>query len=307
MNKHPSDNSNNHHSPHTEQISIKMTSEVMAQPGHLSPASHFEQLPLELRLHILSFTHLGAGGDYRDQHSHMYLDIGPIFRRLDPEDDSQHDSQRNRSLDLNLFLVNRQMYSDAFDVLFRESYFVITPAVVKILDTVRRLPRVGLQKIQRLQLRASFVDVELILENAWNGKQGKGWIKLVEMLQQDCNLARLKIVVDLKVVDKWCQGEDTRSEKRRQAAYQYYMFITSIMCRLRGLKGIKFDMLWAKGLAPWMEREVLGDRYHGKVGLPGPKPTSDEMTVSAYGVAHWHQNNKSIKDFDFTQDGAVFN
>lgn len=280
-----------------------MTS-IMSLPKGLSATSHFERLPLELRLYILSFTHLGARGDYRPQHHHMYLDIGAMFRRLDPDDDSEQGSKRKRSLDLNLFLVNRQMYSDAFDVVFRESHFVITPAVSKILDTVRQLPRAGLQKIQRLQLRASFVDVELILKSAWNGKQGKGWTGLVEMLQQDCDLARLQIEVDLKVVDKWCQGEDISGLLRRQAAYRYYMFITSTMCRLRGLKGIKFDMIWAKGLAPWMEREVLGEKYHEGVELPRAKPTSDEMTDAD--VPWWHQNIKSIEDFDFSQNEAVF-
>lgn len=268
----------------------------MPQPKGLSSASPFERLPLELRLRIISWTR----GDDHDQPI-AYIENRPKSRRLDF---GHNRFQPNLSFCLNLLLVNRQMYSDAFDVLYRESKFVFAPAGPKTLLFVDRLPRAGLQRIQHLRLRASVGDVELILYNTWNDWAGKRWIKLAEMLKQNCDLARLQVEVDLKIVSTWCQGEDVRSEERCQAAYQFYLFITSIMCKLRHLKDIKFNLDWARGLAPWMERQVLGTRSFGKVEELGAKSGVYEVTIASY-VPHWHRDDESIQGFTFAQDGVV--
>jgi len=190
------------------------------------------------------------------------------------------------------------VYQDAVYVFYRDMNLLIVPAHPKTLGFMQGLPTKGLVSIRRLSLRASTADSDLILKNTWTRtiNVAKPWSLLVDFLRCNFDLPNLSLLVDLTALGRWCLSGGPKEEECRRTGYQYYRFITSMLCRLKGLKAVEFEVVWAEDLIPWMKREILGDRFRGEI----VDPDSNKRDSSS--VPYWHQSDDRVEDSNYNPE-----
>src|SRR3569833_2640833 len=107
-----------------------------------------------------------------------------------------------------------------------------------------------------------------------SSREANDWRTLVAFVGEHMDLPKLSITVDM-VSCVWDQLEDylmlddfDPMETFRHA-YDMYIDIATSMCALKSLGKVEFRLGAFDLLAPWLEREVLGERFSGGVGAGG--------------------------------------
>ncbi|KAF8179952.1 hypothetical protein K438DRAFT_1842386 [Mycena galopus ATCC 62051] len=254
----------------------------------------YDNLPRELRLHILRATHLGCLGDYHPKHHTQRVELGRVlnanaFYQWDTTCcDSCTETYRDcccprrraafspgctcRSVPTELFRVSRQTRTDAIEVFFGDSRFNFYDPPTDILRFLQALPAEGLTFVRQLTFTIS--------PNAtWEVHNGSlvGWEALMAFMRERFNLPRLEIVLDLGRTydtDAW-----SRDSWPHQEYHDMVRSAASGMCELArgGLFKVSLKIVWYNYLGDWLTREVMGDRYHG------PVPECEDWTPTSKG------------------------
>jgi hypothetical protein len=145
-----------------------------------------------------------------------------------------------------------------------------------------------------LKLEASLMDVQIMVKDCPDTWPAKRWPMVLEFIRDNFDLPNLCVSVDLSMLERW-RLDDGVPEKSRRDLYKYYRFITSRLCILKTVKDVHFELVWAAGLAPWMRREILGERFRSKVRDPDPGSSTD----SVGGVPYWHRNDERVSGSNF--------
>lgn len=75
--------------------------------------------------------------------------------------------------------------------------------------------------------------------------------------------------------------------------YEAYLDVATELCKLKTLRGVKFELFPFANLEPWLEREVMGCR-NGYGELPAP-------SRRGYGnhIPSWHDKDKRLKGSNY--------
>lgn len=289
-----------------QETSLRLTGSYAPPPSGFP----FEALPNELRRRILEFTHFGSTIDYarpllRIERGKLVLN-NPIpvhrpiccFKCTDTFADcccptihaSYAPNCTCRVLPMELFLVSKGMYRDALEVFYSSVTFDFMQDHQETIAFLDRLPRRALSLIQGFRI---IIPDEHFL--SWQSdNHAEQFRKLVTFIGDHMNATKLRLVVDtLKICDT-CLWVDDNEENR--FVYDVYLDIANTLCSLRGLRGVEFAMGWASELAPWMCREILGDRYTGEVCEPEHRPGDPDW----FGWApKWHSNTTRLPNSNY--------
>lgn len=193
-----------------------------------------------------------------------------------------------------LFLVNKQIRREALDVFYSNANFDFYNNDLGSTLTFLRdvLPREGLSRLRRLEFTmteaqcegwaggavASGYPAEMLERQVaipyWGGgpppqfDYKNDWRAVMAFLAERADLPRLSITVDMGECS-WAFVEDTvywedspdlpiPDLSMFRFIYDFYVDVTTAMCSLKGLGGVKLKLGVFDQLKPWLEREVLG-------------------------------------------------
>lgn len=180
----------------------------------------FEQLPRELRLHILGYTHLASHNSYHESDSLLRIQEGKLVKAnvgfvhqfnkccrkctetiIDcccPSARAAHSTTCTcRHLPFELFFVNKEMCQDARAVLLHQNCFGFLQDPKKTIAFLSRFPARSLKYVQRIQFRFSRKEVSTWAQQDYSHK----WLTLVTFLKGHFKVLELAIVVVLETFD----------------------------------------------------------------------------------------------------------
>lgn len=190
---------------------------------------------------------------------------------------------------MQLFLVNKQIYREAVEVLYSNICFEFYDTDLRAtLSFLRNLPRDGLSRLRRIEFSITEAQCEgwcdgsvasgyyaATLEQQiaipfWGGGAPPAldykadWRAVLAFLASaHAELARLTIFVDM-AEGPWAWVEDTSTWEPLpelsmfRFIYDLFIDVTTALCSLRGLGAVEFDLAVFNQLEPWLEREVMG-------------------------------------------------
>jgi len=243
----------------------------------------FDSLPEELRVRILSFSHLGSLGSYHGGYKLLRIEDNrlakgnrePVPRPIccsgctetfadcccPTAYASYSASCECRLFPLELFLVSKTMYRDTLRTMYSENCFDFVQNPEITVSFLSRLPAGALTFIRRIQFRFSQEQVQRWyidgLRDHWN--------RLVAFVQRNLHLSNLLIVVNLQAVYDICLWHDSDEDEVR-FVYEIYCQITGALCALHGLCDLHFLLGWFTDLEPILERQVMGEAYDSSQG-----------------------------------------
>ncbi|MCJ1249496.1 Endonuclease III-like protein 1 [Trapelia coarctata] len=272
---------------------------ALAQRGSKSMTNSFsesgfpyESLPEELRVRILSFTHLGSRGSYHDRYKLLRIERNRLVKGnlkyihrptccsrctetfadccCPTTHASYSKSCECRLIRPELFLVGKTVYKDALRVLYSENCFDILQDPQETVLFLSRLPPGALKFIRRIQFRFSERQVRGWKRNGLTQQ----WNSLVAFIQQNLNLSNLLIVVNLQAVADICLWNDEDEDAGNRFVYDVYFQLANGLCSLPGLCDLHFVLGWFADLEPVLEKKVMGEAYDSMKGNKTPKVPS---------------------------------
>ncbi|CAG8951697.1 hypothetical protein HYFRA_00005497 [Hymenoscyphus fraxineus] len=227
----------------------------------------FQRLPEEVRLLILSYTHLGDHRLY-PQDSQLLKIVNnklvnkdtPCCRkctatRIDCCCPSTHVAYSPtcvcRHLPFALLLVSKQMRADTLRVLLSQNTLEFLQDPIETIHFLETFPQEALKSIRRIHFRLSEDEI-----NEW-GKRDyhEKLTHLTQYLNANLNTRQLSITVILETFDVGGYAED---DEDLRILYEIYRDVTRAFREMTGLEDIQFDVGWFIYLEPIMRRAVLG-------------------------------------------------
>lgn len=220
-----------------------------------------------------------------------------------------------------LFLVDRQMHFEAVEVFWPSTSFTFYSDSFSIsLAALRRLP---LRRLTHLQFTMSpaqaegwglgaracgFPEAEYRRLGLHGGGGGGGahpdhqseWAAVVAFLAEQVELLpRLRITVDFASCG-WAladEGELLTVDEVEFGCFRFlYEFAVGVatgLCRLKTLRGVKFDLFPFANLGPWLEREVMGCRNgYGELEAPSRRGFGNH-------IPSWHDLDKRLEGSNY--------
>ena len=257
-----------------EQIARKM---MGIYSGTQSSQTSFNHLPLEIRIHVLSYTHLGAAGTYN-----------PLFEPLRIEDNritytTERAYRRQccnhctdflgfcccswrhaafsstcdcRRLPSELFRVSKQMNEDANLVIFSKNLFEFRQDPSLTLEFLQRLPLTLIRSIHRIKF---VITNDHILR--WSGSLFPllEWQALVAFIKDNFLISKLQLALDTQENKDLCMDSDNDGE----IAYIYtaYRSIIKTLTALNGLQAFCVRLGWFRDYEELAVKEVMGSEY----------------------------------------------
>ena len=250
----------------------------------------FLDLPRELQLHVLSFTKLSSPGGrfWSDEprcrgllvsgvpRSRNRVDYLRNFWRPVPEDfepcswgrmEYRHKRYfcavenaawsprcKCRRIPWSLFLVSKQMNTDATSILFSQNTlrFWEHPSYAMEFFELRE-PSV-LRRIRRLEFNFS-EDVII----GWSAHHSAAWRKLIEYIRDNLNVASLDICID--TIKEWERLGDELTPTEGELVFATYCDMGCTLMLLHGLHKLDLQFYHFQQLEPILELQVIGERY----------------------------------------------
>lgn len=260
----------------------RTTSALMTNTVQPKSSFPFNRLPPELGLRILSFTDLVSQEPYHKFFNRVVINYGRLLNSNtfnakatlccsaceDTGKDcccpslyaSYSSSCRCRIIPFELFLVSKQMYSDASEVFYSQNIFEFKQDVEEMFAFLNGIPRPALKQIR--QVGFSFtVGGPLALRG---GFTTKSWQKLMRFMKAHFNIPRLSFRITINAYDA-CFWKDREDEEENRHVYEMYCDIVRGLRSLDGLEDVGFELDWLTGLAPFLEWEVLGEKAKGRL------------------------------------------
>ena len=257
-------------------------------------------LPEELRLRILSYTHLSPYGGFSPRHENIFITDNRMrprgfphvtprkccYQCNDTRDNcccpTRHASASEscicRLIPFELLLVSKQMKQDAELVFFFENCFDLNQDPSQTSDLLSRWSSRNLMAIRRV--RFIFTQQQII---DWKAQIRAQWQSLMTFIGKNLNLGNLCIMVNTEAIFDLCMERDNEEELR--FVYNAYCEIAEEMATLRGLHDLHLEFTWFRGLEPLLEKRVMGEDYDSSKGHTWAKP------ARKYGDFHlprWH-------------------
>ncbi|PSR82527.1 hypothetical protein BD289DRAFT_437182 [Coniella lustricola] len=266
----------------------------------------FNHLPKELRLHVLQYTRLGTAysdvnstpekglhivGDklvFRPQHFTRCCGNCSFYYREVCCCSTNHASYASdctcAGLPTALFRVSHEMRYDALNTLLRyNSPLVISnsPECLKsliqaptLVPVLRQLTLVGPAEIPQ-DLTAQGDSTTNSVAKLWKVWKEE-FVKMLSLLAHHPDLSVLNLEFDMRplrnVMHYWLHNARAADEEMFYWIYHIYLKVVEVACTsLRGVGSVKFHLGIFSDLAPWLEREVLGERFVGSVDRPAEK------------------------------------
>ncbi|CAG8983950.1 hypothetical protein HYALB_00008810 [Hymenoscyphus albidus] len=246
-----------------EEYSLRAQALFIKTPGTFP----FQRLPEELRLLILSYTHLGDHYLYsRDSHllkivnNELVNKITTCCRKCTPTRiDCCCSSTRAaysstcecRHIPFALLLVSKQMRADTIRVLHSQNAFEFLQDPIETIHFLQKFPQETLKHIRRIHFHFSETEINNWTKRSYNNKL----TQLIQCIKQNLNTTHLSITVILETFDTGGYAED---DEDLQLLYDIYRDITRAFRLLNELEDIQFDVGWFIYLEPIMRRAVLG-------------------------------------------------
>lgn len=294
-----------------EDVSLEMTKRPVPNSG-IFP---FSKLPRELRQQILIHTDLVFGKHHLDcellsivqgrlssrrPHSHPRI---CCWKCTDTFADcccpklfaAYSTSCDCRKLPLELFLVSKQMYEDAFQVFYSKNCFALDDNPPEnALPFLESRPREALALIRRL--RFVFGEEEL---REWNERgYSEKWESLVRFIKDNFIVPNLSIEIDtregalglllyqdirLLMALQHQQDSDSDEVTFSRILYDTYCSIGRALHLIPDLNDLYFDNGWFIELGPLLAKDIIGEQKY----KPRIREMEDYMPSEAWDVPVW--------------------
>lgn len=246
----------------------------------------FQRLPKELRLQILSYTHLGDHNSYSEDSRLLKIVNNTLVkasRRITTccrrctatlvdcccasSRAAYSSTCECRQIPFALLFVSKQMKADTIQVLLSQNAFKFLQDPKETINFLRNFPQETLKYIRRTQFQFSEGE---IMEWEKRGYREK-LTQLVVFIRDNFEVSKLSITVILESWDIGCYAED---DEDLRFIYDIYRDITRALRQLPALEDVQFDLGWFIYLEPIMRRAVLGRGI--PMGLSKPKYSHPE-------------------------------
>ncbi|CAG9983911.1 unnamed protein product [Clonostachys byssicola] len=239
----------------------------------------FFRLPREIRRHILALTNLdprNVNGEHRhgftikvgkwDASNDCYSIVPKricchhcSFTKRDCSCPSDYASYspgcQCRVLPLNLFLVSRQMYAEAAEVLYSANIFTFVGPFEETLRCLQALQPTTLSSFRRIRF---LFDVD---QSCRYYKHEKAWACLLSFIAEKFDLSKLLVIVDTSRDTLQCMHNDYE-EWAMYDLYQTYTLVAKLVkSMLTGMHGFHVFLGAFFDLEPVLERYVMGPDY----------------------------------------------
>ena len=272
------------------------------QTGKLVGAQPFKfiHLPEELRLRILSFTHLGPDSGFDSN----YKNIAVIRYRIQVRGHSFdtprrccwrcNDTKSNcccptaraavsdgclcRKIPSELFRVSKQMKSEAEYIFFSFNCFDFNMDIERASSFIANCwSKKNLRSIRRI--RFIFNDNQI---KGWKEIR-PAWRKLVKLIQQDFTVRNLCLIINTEENYDTCLW--TQDDDKLRYVYDAYCQIALDLHILDGLQDLHLEFPWFRKLEVLLEKKIMGDDYDSSVGRKRSKGVLSGLVEE---LPHWH-------------------
>jgi hypothetical protein len=258
--------------------SLKLT--AANQPAeHSSSRISFSSLPLEIRLRILEFTHLGKEGSFSRSYTKLVIEKRTLVQREGPPNKilrkmccnacnftkkdcccplryaAYSPSCRCRVLPLELLLVSRQMDMDASKVLYATNTFIFRDSFSSTCSFLESL-RLSTLKLFR---RITFA-FEPNQTGNWSSHE-EAWTSLIQFIRNNFSLSTLVVTIDASCDEETAMWAD-ENDATMNAMRDTYIGATRVIKNLLfGLRGYHLEVAVHNELALTLEEDVMGPEW----------------------------------------------
>lgn len=260
----------------TTSLQLTATSQPTEQP---SAGKSIMDLPPEIRLRILDYTHLGKEGDFSQKHKNLQVEGGTLcvrtdrrqlilrkmccnecnFTKLDcccPLRYAAHSAAcQCRILPLELMLVSRQMNMDACETLYATNTFVFRQTFVETLKFFQSLRPSTLKLIRHIAF-----ELETDQTKFWNKTQ-EPWTALVQFISSNLTVSRLIMTIDPFEDDEHAMWWDEHPHVASGMRDTYVGLTQVVKAQLSGLRGYHLKLSLHSELRPDLEESVMGPEW----------------------------------------------
>ena len=267
----------------------RQTMQIMT--GAIVPASPFPflDLPKELRLLILGFTHLGTKGSYDPRYQNIriedtklriersgyggYIDnMKCCYKCNDTRDNcccptthaSVSVSCKYRLIPFELFLVSKLVHQEAKEVFFSVNCFEFNQDHSLTLEFLSRMSPHTLRSFRRV--RFMFTDDHIL---SWKDETRDQWRALVEFVNQNFSIANLCLIINTGANRLMCQL--IMDEEKTRFVYDAYYEIVQQLSILQDLGDLHLEFGWFRFLEVILERHIMGEHYDSSEGNKNAK------------------------------------
>lgn len=237
----------------------------------------FQLLPKEIRLHILTYTHLGSHNTYPEVDRLLRIERNKLVKGNSISIQSRKNCCQKctetlvdcccvpiraaysltcecRKIPFEILLVSKQMRTDVMEVLMSQNCFDFLQDPEMTVEFLGNLPQGLLRFSRRLQLRFAEGEVQ-----NWN-QLGyfKKLTRLVLFMRNHFVLERLSLTV---VVESWDLGCEAETDEDTRYIYDVYCDIAQALGPLHGLEDLTFELGWFSGLEPLIKEAILGEHH----------------------------------------------
>ncbi|VUC38050.1 unnamed protein product [Clonostachys rosea] len=245
-------------------------------------SSHFPffRLPQEIRRHILALTDLDPS-NVNGEHRHSFtIKVGKwdpsndcysvvpkricchhcSFTKRDCSCTSDYASYspgcQCRVLPLNLFLVSRQMYAEAADVLYTANIFTFVGPFEETLRCLQALQSTTLSSFRRIRF---LFDAD---QSFRYYRHEEAWACLLSFIAEKFDLSSLLVTIDTSRDTLQCMQSDYEEWILHDLYKAYISAVTLAKSMLPGLHGFHVFLGAFFDLEPVLERFVMGPGYN---------------------------------------------
>ncbi|KAH6678137.1 hypothetical protein B0J14DRAFT_316038 [Halenospora varia] len=262
---------------HELQAFSRTTSALMINAVQPRTSFPFNHLPPELRLRILSFTDLVSQDVCHKNFNRLVIRNGKLLKSNAINANAMlccsvctntgidcccpslyaasSASCRCRIIPFELFLVSKQMYNHATEVLYSQNIFEFKQDAEETFAFLNDIPRTSLKQIRQVEF-SFLVGPPVTMKACFTAKS---WRRLMRFIKIHFNIPRLSFRITIDAYDT-CLWNDEENEEENRYVYDMYCDIVRGLRILDGLEDVRFELDWLTDLAPFLEWEVLGER-----------------------------------------------
>ncbi len=232
------------------------------------------KLPKELQILILEYTDpLNRDFDI-EVYNHKFYPNPPLPRRKYHVDDGLPCDHHDQTISCvnrpdntlpSIFLVSKDIRTDALSILFATHRIILTDGHCEILAWLRAQPVDLLSRIRMLDLLFDENDVYKANDTPTSSF---AWKDLVNFIATHLNLHRLFLSIDLS----WHQGRNISTEAEADNAVRSYRTIAVPLYQLRGLHRFHVFLPSHFDMEAIVEQVVMGLKYEST--LDGKTPAA---------------------------------
>lgn len=264
----------------TASLKLTAANQLAEQPSF---RKSFSDLPAEIRLRILEFTHLGKQGDFSTKdhklHNGIVIEKKTMVVRPDPRQliltkmccnactftkldcccplryAAYSPTCQCRVLPLELLLVSRQMDMDASEILYSTNTFVFRQSFDDTLSFLQSLRPSTLKLFRRITFQ-----LEATQTGNWSVQQ-EAWSSLIRFIGSSFSVSKLVVTINPFEDDETAMWAD-EDPRVADAMHDTYVGVARVVKDLlSGLRGYHMNLVVHSELASSLEEEVMGPEW----------------------------------------------